>query len=67
MKTFRQFCEQIASIEPSEYTKMYQKSNLVSKRQQISHAHREMMSRATREQKARLKTLHDIEVNKSNH
>lgn len=62
MKTFRQFCEQIPSIEPSEYTKMYQKSNLISKRQQISHAHREMLARATREQKARLKTLHDIEV-----
>lgn len=59
--------EQIPHLEPSDYTKAYQKSNLISKRQQISHTHREMMARATREQKARLKTLHDIEVNKTNH
>jgi hypothetical protein len=66
MKTFKQFInhiqEQIPHVEPSDYTKEYQKSNMIAKRQQITHAHRELKDRADREQREKLKRLKAIET-----
>lgn len=64
MKTFKEFMniiqEQIPTVKPSDYTNLYQKSNLISKRQQISHAHREMKDRADREQKEKLRRQREM-------
>lgn len=64
MKTFKDFMEQIGHVEPSQYTTDYQKSTMVSKRMQNTHAHRELQLRADREQRARIQRLKDIEGNR---